>query len=97
MSIKWLVKKKVLEYSENYTYPQHYTTGVVFVLPFVRETYEVKAKANALRTKTGIAYGELWERREEFGFGVKGGGEAEGRGGKTPFFLLSFIYVSCNS
>ena len=70
-SIKWLVKKEVLEYSNGYAYPKHYTTGVVFVLPFVRESYEVKAKANGLRTKTGIPYRELWERREEFGFGVK--------------------------
>lgn len=70
-SIKWLVKKEVLEYSNGYAYPKHYTTGVVFVLPFVRESHEVKAKANGLRTKTGIPYRELWERREEFGFGVK--------------------------
>ena len=82
--IKWLVKREVLEYSENYAYPEHYTTGVVFVLPFVREAHEVKAKANALRTKTGIAYRELWERRVEFGFGVKGGGEAEGEGVEPP-------------
>ena len=82
--IKWLVKREVLEYSENYAYPEHYTTGVVFVLPFVREAHEVKAKANGLRTKTGIAYRELWERREEFGFGVKSGGECEAEGVRPP-------------
>ena len=82
--MKWLVKKGVLEYSDDYDYPRHYTTGVVFVLPFVKETYETKRKANALRTKTGISYRELWERRDEFGFGVKNGGEAEGEGVEPP-------------
>ena len=83
-SIKWLVKKGVLEYSNGYIYPKHYTTGVVFVLPFVKDAYETKKKANALRTKTGISYRELWERREEFGFGLKGGGECEAEGVRPP-------------
>ena len=82
--MKWLVKKGVLEYSDGYVYPKHYTTGVVFVLPFVRDTHETKGKANALRTKTGISYQELWERREEFGFVVNDGGEAEGEGVEPP-------------
>ena len=78
--MKWLVKKGVLEYSDGYIYPKHYTTGVVFGLPFVKDAHETKRKANALRSKTRISYRELWERREEFGFVVKGGGEAEGKG-----------------
>lgn len=68
-------------------YPKHYTKDFTFILPYVKGLAEVSKEVGRIESLTGMDKRELWERREEFGYVVKSGGETEGEAegeGESP-------------